>query len=193
MTHEFVGVVVDPFITRDTAHDVVEKIIAPFQETYDEGTDELSGWWDFWMIGGRWTGVWLKGYEAHEDPLNIDLRPCFICTGTGQREDIGDMSRADYVAFCGGCNGCGGKGHQVVWPSRYRPIAEDVLPVATLIGDPELRTPRRLVLPDTGVLSREDDFDGDKSWDPSPEWDALVRDRLAPFRNAAIAVVDVHV
>lgn len=192
MTHEFVGVVVDPSITRDTAHDAVAPILAPYEETWNDDAEERDGWWDFWMVGGRWTGEWLPGYDPRTDPLNVDPRPCFICNGTGHRPDIGDMDRQEYIQWCGGCNGCHGKGHQVKWPSDFRPIAEDCLPVQRFLDNAELLSPRRLVLPDSPGLSR-DDYAGDHSYDRDNGWDRIVREALAPFAGANIVVVDVHV
>lgn len=37
----------------------VEERMEPHRETYDHETDALRGHWDWWCIGGRWTG-WLK-------------------------------------------------------------------------------------------------------------------------------------
>ncbi len=189
--HELVGVVVGPEFTRATVQDAVAEALAPFEERWDDDTEEHSGWWDYWAIGGRWTGVWRPNYEAQDDPRNIDPRPCPICGGTGHRPDIGNANREEYIAWCGGCNGCQGKGHQVKWPSEWLPIEGDVLSVEQLLADASLRVPRRLVLPDAGVLSRED-WDGDKSYDWNEHWAHLVRERLAPFRAAKIVSVDVH-
>jgi hypothetical protein len=41
--------------------------------------------WDWWQIGGRWTGTFADGYNPSEDPNNIEV--CSLCEGTGQRTD----------------------------------------------------------------------------------------------------------
>src|SRR6266581_3840490 len=124
--HELVGVVVGPEFIRATAQEAVAEALAPFEERWDDDTEEHSGWWDYWAIGGRWTGVWRPDYEAQDDPRNVDPRPCPICGGTGHRPDIGNANREEYIAWCGGCNGCQGKGHQVKWPTEWVPIEADV-------------------------------------------------------------------
>jgi hypothetical protein len=50
MSHYHLEIVMPP---TDDVQKAVEKILAPF----DEDNDEASGpFWDFWVIGGRWSG-----------------------------------------------------------------------------------------------------------------------------------------
>lgn len=35
---------------------VVKELMAPHVEDYNESTNECSGWWDWYRIGGRWDG-----------------------------------------------------------------------------------------------------------------------------------------
>lgn len=52
--------------------DDVDAVMAPHQKRYDEHTEELTGEWDYWRIGGRWAG-WLKlrnGATGRMEPLS---------------------------------------------------------------------------------------------------------------------------
>lgn len=105
----------------------IEEVLAPHKEKYDDDTDELSGFWDWWQLGGRWTGH-LDGYDPEKDPANIET--CFLCRGTGKRTDF----PAEQMAWCGGCNGCRGKGERVKWPTEWKARAGDVAPAREVVG-----------------------------------------------------------
>lgn len=98
----------------NTAKAYAEDAMQPFEECHGECPDkslnengspdcencELSGGiWDFFKIGGRWSGV-LDGYKPGEDIKNYS--PCDLCDGTGKRKDM--------VSLVRGCNGCNGTG-----------------------------------------------------------------------------------
>jgi hypothetical protein len=91
----------------------VEKIMAPFDENLDieEKEDEdgdkywhnPNGFWDWFQIGGRWSGV-HTGYDPSTDKDNYEK--CFICEGTGFRNDrLGVERRSSDPSYT--CNGCG--------------------------------------------------------------------------------------
>lgn len=42
--------------------------------------------WDWWVIGGRWTGVFKPDYNAYTDPQN--QRTCDLCNGLGRRDVV---------------------------------------------------------------------------------------------------------
>lgn len=44
----------------------VEVSMSPFSRYGD------SGWWDWYQIGGRWTGVHVPDYDPNTDPENIE-------------------------------------------------------------------------------------------------------------------------
>lgn len=67
--------------------------------------------WDWWQIGGRWTGMLAISYDPSEDPENKER--CFLCGGTGKREDMECVS---------GCNGCKGTGISIKWPTQWRAV-----------------------------------------------------------------------
>lgn len=57
--------------------------------------------WDWYVIGGRWTGT-LTGYDPTKDERNIEV--CRLCSGTGDRKDL---ELPDWKKECNGCNGTG--------------------------------------------------------------------------------------
>ncbi len=59
--------------------------------------------WDWYVIGGRWEGELVEGYDASNDIRNYGK--CYLCEGTGLRNDeIGEKDRAKNPDY--GCNGC---------------------------------------------------------------------------------------
>ena len=97
--------------------------------------EEQGGFWDWYQIGGRWTGS-FDGYDPETDPANI--KTCWLCGGTGKRTDM---------TVENGCNGCNGKGKAVEWPTQWKRYEGDVMPVAQLTED-HLKKFYRIVLPD---------------------------------------------
>lgn len=43
-----------------------------------------KGFWDWWQIGGRWSGIKFKNYDPRKDPRNH--KKCDMCHGTGYRD-----------------------------------------------------------------------------------------------------------
>lgn len=41
-------------ITPNGTQAEIESLMAPHEEEYDEAADELTGWWDWFQVGGRW-------------------------------------------------------------------------------------------------------------------------------------------
>ncbi len=80
--------------------------------------------WDWWMIGGRWTGA-FDGYDPETDPANRIT--CDLCGGTGNRS----IFRHE-LPQQPGCNGCESTGTRTTWPTYWRFRAGDCKPVAAL-------------------------------------------------------------
>jgi hypothetical protein len=103
-------------VTREDAEAdldaTVEKVMGP--------SEKNGGFWDWYQIGGRWTGT-LDGYEPEKDEANI--KPCNLCGATGKRADM---------EVANGCNGCAGTGKSVEWPTQWKRHAGDVMPVEQL-------------------------------------------------------------
>jgi len=94
--------------------DITEELI---HKAVSSQMGERADWWDWWQIGGRWTGLW-DGYDPSADPTNI--KPCDLCAGTGKRPDAECVN---------GCNGCNGTGKSQKWPTQWRFRVQDVIPV----------------------------------------------------------------
>ena len=117
--------------SRIVAEHVLQKELAPFEEDH----------WDWWVIGGRWTGE-HDHYDPRKDPVNVES--CDICGGTGDRPgwvtyvngvrtftaDPGTSSTAKWSRDCNGCNGCHGTGRSI--KMEFAPHDGDIMPVTKL-------------------------------------------------------------
>lgn len=75
--------------------------------------------WDWWQIGGRYSGRLAPGYNPELDPANIET--CLLCEGSGMRNDpLGVAHRLTDPSYT--CNGCGGKGRSPKWPSQWADV-----------------------------------------------------------------------
>jgi hypothetical protein len=69
--------------------------------------------WDWWHLGGRYSGRLAAGYDPDADPDNIIT--CSSCEGTGDRTDAeGNDDRAAGTSDT--CDVCGGRGEVVKSP-----------------------------------------------------------------------------
>lgn len=183
--HWFGAAVVPPGIPRSDIEPYVDKVMATSRED-----DVCNGVWDWWQVGGRWTGVWGE-YDASKDPRNVET--CRVCGGTGRREDAARFGEA-WMEQMRGCNGCLGEGTAQKWPTQWAEYDGDIVTVRAFLNNPTaLRRPLTVFLPDGSYISRE-------SYDPNSgfsqitedEWHALVNDTLAAHADQALVVVDYH-
>lgn len=70
--------------------------------------------WDWWSVGGRWTGYFKPNYDPDTDERNQET--CFLCKGSGKREDMPEQEK---------CNGCNGTGTRAKWPTQWAKVEED--------------------------------------------------------------------
>ena len=70
-----------------------------------------GGHWDWYEIGGRWSGA-LDGYQPECDPKNY--KPCGYCHETGVREWDEDGVKVERV-----CNACHGWKLELSWPTDW--------------------------------------------------------------------------
>lgn len=111
-------------------------IMAPYEEEYTE--DDVKGFWDWWQIGGRYTGR-KTGYKPKDNDANWET--CRLCNGTGYRlDDVGRRMRTGAPSYT--CNGCGrivdnkwthgerGPGMALKWPTQWEPYAGDICAVS---------------------------------------------------------------
>ena len=50
----------------------VARLMEPHKMPSENGTDEITGHWDWYQIGGRWTG-YLTDYNPEKDEANLEL------------------------------------------------------------------------------------------------------------------------
>lgn len=75
--------------------------------------------WDWWTVGGRYSGRLAPGYDPEKDPENLET--CFLCGGRGKRNDeIGSRQRLANPEFK--CNGCDGDGKRAKFPSDWKDV-----------------------------------------------------------------------
>lgn len=144
--------------------------------------------WDWFTIGGRWTGALVPSYDPESDPANIQT--CGICRGTGLRMDeLGINERKQDPEYT--CNGCNGEGKHAKWPTDWKKFDGDVMPTKLV---PKDFSPFAIVTPDGewhehgkmhywAVVSDEDE-----GWPEKAK--AIIND----FRKTTIAVIcDCHI
>lgn len=184
MSH-YLAVVLVPRDTTDI-EEAVTELLAP----YDEGDpDNGDTKWDWWQIGGRWTGTFDPRYNPRTDPANMET--CWLCKGTGMRNDRGgEELRAENSQFT--CNGCEGTGKSLRWPTSWEPFAGDVMPVAKLPKNIEVFA---IVTPDGEWHQR-----GQMGWwanvtdeKDAAAWQAEVREILAAHGDCIAVACDCHI
>lgn len=137
-----------------------------------------QGIWDFFQIGGRWTGI-LSGYEPDKDPANSE--PCWICEATGKRQDAPRCGAGDLP-----CNGCSGTGLAQKWPTQWAKHPGDI--VACPIALTEAQTPYTLI--GAGIFHAKEKWTGEDLIE-NPEHGDTVR-RKAQEHTGRAVVVDYH-
>ena len=161
---------------------LVEASMKPHQE--DDGL--RSGWWDWFQIGGRFSGR-LDGYDPFSDPRNV--APCRLCGGTGRRPDA-DLFGSEWLEWSGGCNGCKGTGKELVWPTRWARHPGDVAELSAVSVN--FADSLALVAGECGV-ARERWVDGKWAEMEDSEYEAAVAALIGSAPRAArVVVVDFH-
>ena len=190
--------------------DLVAEAMAPYDEnrkvelTSEDGEEywhNPHGFWDWFQIGGRWTGK-LSGYDPSDDPSL--MKSCWLCNGTGFRNDeLGRKWRESDPEYT--CNGCQGKGEHQAWPTewpRHKGDIQDALAVLPALTEDS--TPYAFIVHGSeSVAKREryvpDATDGNyfvEDWPPSRMlpliFKTVVARREAGFIGDRIVVVDYH-
>jgi hypothetical protein len=111
-----------------TKTNTLEKQIAKALRRYK---DDI---WDWYQIGGRWTGAHIPGYDSEADPDHQEK--CSLCNGTGRRKDTFFLHTNEeldaWLKQTKGCNGCNGTGTAIKWPTAWKPQEKDIIPVTDL-------------------------------------------------------------
>ncbi|TAL29054.1 MAG: hypothetical protein EPN98_21670 [Phenylobacterium sp.] len=152
--------------------------------------------WDWFTIGGRWTGM-LSGRDPADDPDNWE--PCELCLGTpGKRNDtLGRGARAKDPNY--GCNGCRPEkpGLKMKWRLKQDP--GDVAPVSSFVSNGHVEKKDQIPF---AILERDGTWSerGDMHWfgvvvgeKPRDEWKDAAEAILARNLDALAVVVDVHI
>lgn len=145
--HYFVAVLVP-----NNEEDVnIEGEVASLLEDHGDGQK-----WDWYQIGGRWTGAY-DGYNPAKDPKNWEK--CDLCKGTGERKDLNPEDRRK--GYCNGCSsskedGCPA-GMRVKWPTEWKIHKGDIAPAKDALK--KKATPHSVVTPDGEWHEAEVDWD----------------------------------
>jgi hypothetical protein len=132
----------------------VAEIMEPYDENlaveeYEEDGEVFSrnpnSFWDWYQIGGRWTGS-HDDYDPTNDQKNLEI--CSLCEGTGFRNDeLGIETRLNDPTYT--CNGCGsydyenkqwkdsgyGKGVRLKWATQWKRYDGDVCSIKNVKDD----------------------------------------------------------
>ena len=109
MSHASLIVAVSP--GQITEHGGFQQALAWLMEPFSEQDDSFADGsrWDWWQIGGRYTGKFEPEYDPKKDPANI--KTCELCAGTGTRIDSK-------------CHVCGGTGSALTWPTQWQYVGD---------------------------------------------------------------------
>lgn len=187
--HYLIGVILPFQYDGEKLNDAIAEILKPWDE--NDGDNE-NGRWDWWSLGGRWTGVW-SDYDPAKDPANHEK--CWLCHGTGLRNDAtGRAHRVQNPDYT--CNGCGydqgpTPGIKLKWPTDWvKKPGLDVVPIPKLLAAEDAQLPYAIAAAPDVWLERE-------TWDGNdfvkcPDWPAIARAALEIRRDCFIAAVDIH-
>ena len=153
-------------LTREYIADAVETAMGP--------SEDHGGFWDWYQIGGRWTGT-LSGYDPETDPANRE--PCEDCEATGTTTHAMAARYPAYAEHVGKpCIQCQGTGQRTKWPTEWTDHAGDVCPLVQVTPEQYERFYRVIARPYVWSVERyepwhpnlEDRFV--KQERPSLEW-----------------------
>lgn len=176
--HRCIFVLVNPPVGEATLEDRIEAILEPFSESRNDG----PGHFDWFQIGGRWTGK-ITGYDPEKDPANIVT--CELCAGTGTRPGGRRQFGEEWFKACGGCNGCHGRGKTLAHPTEWK-AKGSLAPVATVLRERRL-FPTAIVTPDGEW--HELDWDSGDMDEKEPKGAVEI---LGRHREATAVTVDIH-
>jgi hypothetical protein len=170
----------------------IDFIMEPHKEDESE-----KGFWDWYQIGGRFTGSHDSTYDPTTDPANLET--CGWCDGTGFRnDDLGRSERAKHPDYT--CNACGtfvegvgwkhgknGPGRALKWPTLWVRVSTDISPVQAISNDLKAFT-----LIANGNVLHQEIWNG-KEW-VKTEFDGVVKSALQHLgiKDGYLVTVDYH-
>lgn len=174
-----------------TIEELISAEMGPFQEQFCDNQNcagdcnGCKGWWDWWVVGGRWTGS-HDGYEPHKDPANYS--PCRYCAGTGHRPG------SPFLAVDGtlGCNVCNNEYSHEYPGQEYnftlQPHAGDIISINQL---PDGFTCYRLVAGERQWVTEQYNPDAPPGEAFETIWDGNVKAILSNAKGFLVTV-DYH-
>lgn len=166
----------------------VESALAPF--FFDNPKADNNAFWDWWQVGGRWTGFFAPDYDPTTDPRNLET--CDLCAGTGTRDWSGTDVSEEWIEECGGCNGCRGVGVRVKWSTRWAPHELDRIShdqAVRFFDREDAELPYRIVIGEQ-VIAKEE-FNGE-TFVKTPNWREVVLNAVNLHRGCDFVIVDYH-
>lgn len=202
MTH-FATLVLVPQGTSDVNAKVTE-LLAPYDEDGEWFREDSR--WDWWVIGGRFTGL-LDDYKPWEDERNYE--PCRWCEGTGTTtQAVADQYPAYLPNVGKPCHQCavGWDGEPKPFPGKMMKFSfeshpGDIMPARSVDMDRLRFVPSSVVTPDGawheqgrhgwfGTMLEDEHGNKPKEEDP---WRREFSQLLESNRDAIAVVVDCHV
>lgn len=185
MSHFFTVALIPSDVPADKYEEYIGKIMEPFKEgskgTYRSQYNDDSKW-DYWLIGGRWSGIFEPDYDPEKDPANQE--PCRFCAGTGGRATPPNSGPGDYP-----CNGCNATGTAVKWPSFW------VQRGNSAPASPDLPAPFAFITPDSEWIER-----GKMGWwgivtdeSDESEWKAHAKAVYEKYHDHIAVALDCHI
>jgi hypothetical protein len=131
--------------------DITPKFIEQAVESAMGPHEDSGGFWDWYQIGGRYTGI-LSGYDPSADPANHF--PCMWCDGTGTTTSTVGANYPEYLPRVGQhCIQCNGTGSMKHFPTSWAPHAGDAMPLVQVT--PEQYAKFYRIITPCGVWPRE--------------------------------------
>ncbi len=147
----------------------------------DTSTYNPNSKWDWYQIGGRWSGEFAIDYDPTADPVNIE--DCTSCNATGLRPDTNKP-----------CHGCEATGKKLKWPTKWVEAEGNIAPISKVRDYPEMY-PFAIVLPSGEWVEK-----GKMGWFgmsadkvTAGEWQTVVTTIFDQYPDHLIVAVDAHI
>ena len=162
--------------------------------------------WDWWVVGGRWTGRWKEGFNPDLDPNNYES--CMYCSCTGSRKGSEGLLLTDekYVRNtpykvkegATGCNVCLGTGYARKFSAHHEAVSEDTLPCPMVPRD---KGTFAILTPDGEWHARGEmgwwgvvfPNEGETAEVTQEKWDAYFAAILDKHTECFATIVDCHI
>ena len=193
MTHFGVVVLVPEGTTA--IEKAVTKLLAPYDEGGEWGKDGSR--WDWWQIGGRFSGYLSPDYDPEKDPRNIEADR--FCEATGITTAAVAAQYPAYLPHVGKtCPQCDGTGSVTKWPTQWATAPEHNIRPAVEVPWDALEYHTAIVTPDgewhEAVEGGYGMFGAERGTrTPEDEWKAEFVAFVAANPSAIAVIVDCHV